>query len=113
MPTRIYTARAIHEIVAASELYKQHAFVCERLARALDDERPIGAVTRAKRALAAPLPTNARMFYRARKRGHLLDCSGQTPPLLWQLVGMRTSTSICDRPPTDRMWLGLWSAKLP
>ena len=89
MPTRIYTARAIHEIVAAGELYEQHAFVCERLARALDDERPIGAVTRALRALAAPVPTHGQVLYRARKRGRLPCCPGQTPPLLWQLVGTR------------------------
>jgi hypothetical protein len=110
MPTRIYTARAIHEIVATSELYKQHAFVCERLARALDDERPIGAATRAMRALAAPLPTNARVFSRARKRGHLPDCPSGTPPLLWQLVGTRQLRRHAHsyrywRPPANRPYV--------
>jgi hypothetical protein len=56
-PIRIFAARSNHEILAAGEPYERHAFVCERLACALDDERPIGAVTRAMRALAAPLPT--------------------------------------------------------
>jgi hypothetical protein len=41
------------------------------------------------RALAAPLPTAPRAFYRARKRGRLPDYHGQTPPLLWQLVGTK------------------------
>jgi TniQ len=88
-PTRIYTARAIHEIIAAGEPYERHTFVCERLARVLDDDRPIGAVTRAMRALAAPLPTNKQVLYRARKRGRLPYCPDQAPPLLWQLIGTR------------------------
>ena len=87
--TRVYTARAIHEIIAAGEPYAQHAFVCERLARVFDDGRLISAVTRAMRALAAPVPTNKQVLYRARKRGRLPDCPGRTPPLLWQLVGTR------------------------
>ena len=88
-PIRICAARAIHEILAAGEPYERHAFVCERLACALGDERPISAVTRALRALAAPLPTDPQVFYRARKRGRLPDDPGQTPPLLWQLVGTK------------------------
>jgi hypothetical protein len=89
MPIRIYTARAIHEIVATDELYERHALVCERLGRAFDDERRIGAVTRAMRALAAPVPTNKQVLYRARNRGRLPCCPGLAPPLLWQLVGTR------------------------
>jgi len=88
-PTRIYAARAIREITATGKLYEQHAYVCERLARAFDDDRPIGAVTRAMRALAAPLPTNKQAFYRARKRGCLPAFPDQVPPLQWQLVGIR------------------------
>ena len=86
-PARIYTARAIHEIVAAGEPYERHNFVCDRLRRALDDERPVGAVTRAMRALAAPIPTHGQVLYRARKRGRLPCYPDRSPPLLWQLVG--------------------------
>jgi hypothetical protein len=39
--------------------------------------------------LAAPLPTDARAFYRQRRRGRLPDYPGQTPPLLWQLAGTK------------------------
>ena len=51
--------------------YERHAFICQRLAGTFDDDRPIGAVTRTMRALAAPLPTNKRSYIRARKRGRL------------------------------------------
>jgi TniQ len=109
-PTRIYTARAIHEIIAAGEPYERHAFVCERLARAFDYGRPISAVTRAMKALAAPLPTNPRVFYRARKHGRLPDCPGRTPPLLWQLVGTKQLRRHAHsyrywRPPTHRPYV--------
>lgn len=85
--TRTFTARAIDAIIAAGELYEQHALVCQRLASAFDTERPIGAITRAMRALAAPLPTNKQALYRARNRGQLPCCPDQAPPLLWQLAG--------------------------
>jgi len=109
-PMRTCTARAIHEIIAAHEPYERHTFVCTRLARAFDDERPIGAVIRAMKALAAPLPTNPRVFYRARKRGHLLDFPDRTPPLLWQLVGTRQLRHHAHsyrywRPPANRPYV--------
>jgi hypothetical protein len=118
-PTRIYTARAIHEIIAASEPYERHAFVCERLARAFDDGRPISAVTRAMKALAAPLPTNPRVFYRARS----MDASPTAPAERRRCCGnlsarnsfatKRTATGTGDRPPTDRTSHGPWWVKSP
>jgi hypothetical protein len=59
------------------------------LARAFDNERPFAAVTRALRALAAPLPTNKQALYHARKRGRLPCYPDPALPLLWQLVGTR------------------------
>jgi hypothetical protein len=87
--TRIRAGRAIREIHASGELYELHAKVCERIASAFEGGRPVGAVTRAMRALAAPVPTDKRVRYLARNRGHLPYCPGNTPPLLWQLVGTR------------------------
>lgn len=107
MPTRTYTARAIREIVAAGGLLERHTFVCERLARALEDEHPIGAATRAMKALAAPVPTNKKALYHARNRGRLPCWSSRTPPLLWQLVGTGQLRRHANsyrywRPPVDR-----------
>jgi hypothetical protein len=86
-PTRIRTGRAIRAIVASGEIYELHAFVCNRLTRAFEDGHPLGAATRAMRALAAPVPVDKKARYIARNRGRLPWCPGRTPPLLWQLVG--------------------------
>lgn len=88
-PARIRNGRALREIVAAGEFYELHASICEKLARAFEDDRPLGAVMRAMKALAAPVPTKKQVRYIARNRRRLPIDAGGTPPLLWQLVGMR------------------------
>ena len=47
----------------------------------------IGRIGRSRSPECAP--TNKQALYRARNRGHLPYCPGQTRPLLWQLVGTR------------------------
>lgn len=70
-------------------------------------ESAVGAVTRAMRALAAPVPTDKRALYKARKRGRLPYCSDRVPPLLWQLAGTRKLRRLMHgyqywRPPDGR-----------
>ena len=75
--------------------------------------RPIGAVTRAMKALAAPVPTNKRARYIARNRGGLPCCPDRAPPLLWQLAGTRKLRRLMHsyqywRPPDARPYAA-WS----
>jgi hypothetical protein len=79
----------MRDIVADGEPYELYAVVRDRLASAFENRRPVGAVTRAMRALAAPVPTNARVRYIARKRGRMPIGPDRTPPLLWHLAGTR------------------------
>jgi hypothetical protein len=119
-PTRFYTARAIQEIIAASELYQRHIFVCDSLARAFDDERPIGAVTRAMRALAAPLPTDNQVLSTAPAivaacpvapaRRHRF-CGSLSEP--GSFAATRRAIGIGDLPLTAHTQHGHWSAKSP
>ena len=85
--SRTRAGRTIREILARGDLCERHTFVSERLARAFDHERPVGAVTHAMRALAAPVPRDKKALYVARNRGRLPDWADRTQPLLWQLVG--------------------------
>jgi hypothetical protein len=73
-PARTRASRAMRDIVADGEPYELYAVVRDRLASAFENRRPVGAVTRAMRALAAPVPTNARVRYIARK--HALNAKG-------------------------------------
>jgi hypothetical protein len=86
-PVRARASRALHNIITDREPYEAYAMVRDRLSHAFETGRPIGAVTRAMRALAAPVPTNNRILYKARKRGRLPYCPERVPPLLWQLTG--------------------------
>jgi hypothetical protein len=88
-PARTRASRAVRDIIADGEPYELYAAVRDRLAYAFENRRPVGAVTRAMRALAAPVPTNNQVRYIARKRGRLPCCPEGTPPLLWQLTGTR------------------------
>ena len=81
--------------------------VRDRLAHAFEIGRPVGAVTRAMRALAAPVPTNKRARYVARNRGRLPSCPDRVPPLLWQLAGTQKLRRLMHgyqywRPPDGR-----------
>jgi hypothetical protein len=103
----------------AGGLYEQHALDCEMLARAFDDARPIGAITRAVRVLAAPLPTNRQTLYRARNRGHLPCCPAQTRRDRFYgnwwgpsaFAAMHIATGIGDRWTTAHTRRGPWSGK--
>lgn len=106
-PARVRASRALHNIIADGEPYEAYTMVRDRLAHALETGRPIGAATRAMRALAAPVPTDNRALYIARKRGRLPACPERTPPLLWQLTGTRRLRRLMDgyqywRPPDGR-----------
>jgi hypothetical protein len=106
-PVRTRASRALRNIIADGEPYEAHTRVRDRLAHAFETGRPIGAVTRAMRALAAPVPTDNRALYIARKRGRLPHCPERTPPLLWQLTGTRKLRRLMDgyqywRPPDGR-----------
>jgi hypothetical protein len=86
---RSRASRALHNIIADGESYELHARVRDRLALAFETGRPIAAVTRAMKALAAPVPLNKQARYIARNRGRLPCDAGRVPPLLWQLAGTR------------------------
>jgi TniQ len=60
-PVRVRASRALHNIIADGEPYEAYAMVRDRLGHAFETGRPIGAVTRAIRALAAPVPTDNRV----------------------------------------------------
>jgi hypothetical protein len=106
-PARTRVSRAIRAIIANGEPYELYATVRDRLAHALDNKRPIGAVTRAMKALGARVPTDKQLRYTARNRGRLPSCSDRTPPLLWQLAGTRHLRRLMQgyrywRPPDTR-----------
>jgi TniQ len=79
-PVRVRASRALHNIIADGEPYRAYALVRDRLGHAFETGRPIGAVIRAMRALAAPVPTDNRALYTARKRGRLPYCPKRAPP---------------------------------
>jgi len=62
-PIRARASQALHNIIADGEPYDIHARVRERLALAFETGRPIGAVTRAMKALAAPVPIDKQARY--------------------------------------------------
>jgi hypothetical protein len=106
-PSRTQASRALRNIVADGEPYELYAVVRDRLACAFESRRPVGAVTRAMRALGAPVPTDARVRYIARNRGRMPLCPDRTPPLLWQLAGTRQLRQLMHgyrywRPPDAR-----------
>jgi hypothetical protein len=88
-PVRARASRALYNIIADGEPYEIHARVRDRLAFAFETGRPVGAVTRAMKALAAPVPIDKRARYIARNRGCLPCGPDRGPPLLWQLAGTR------------------------
>ena len=94
-PVRVRASRALHNIIADGEPYEAYAMVRDRLGHAFETGRPIGAVTRAMRALAAPVPTDNRALHTARKRGRLPYCPKRAPPLLWQLTGTQKLRRLC------------------
>ena len=106
-PVRGRTSRALRDLIAGGEPYELYAAVCDRLAHAFESGRPVGAITRAMRALAAPVPTDNRGRYLARNRGRLPYCPTRAPPLLWQLAGTRNLRRLMHgyrywRPPATR-----------
>jgi hypothetical protein len=106
-PVRVWASRALHNIIADGEPYEAYAMVRDRLGHAFETGRPIGAVTRAMRALAARVPTDNRALYTARKRGRLPYCPERAPPLLWQLTGTQKLRRLMHgyqywRPPDGR-----------
>ena len=106
-PVRTRASRALHNIIADGEPYEIHARVRDRLAFAFDTGRPVGAVTRAMKALAAPVPMDKQARYVARNRGRLPCGPDRVPPLLWQLAGTRKLRRLmhgyqCWRPPDAR-----------
>jgi TniQ len=112
-PVRARVSRALRDIIADGEPYELYATVRGRLAHAFEAGRPIGAVTRAMEALAAPVPTEKRARYIARNRGRLPCCPDRVPPLLWQLAGTRKLRRLMHsyqywRPPDARPYAA-WS----
>jgi hypothetical protein len=106
-PARARASGALHNIIADGEPYEFYASVRDRIAHAFEAGRPVGAVTRAMRALAAPVPTNNRVRYVARNRGRMPSCPHRVPPLLWQLAGTRNLRQLMQgyqywRPPDAR-----------
>jgi hypothetical protein len=106
-PLRAGVSRALRDIIAEGEPYELYATVRDRLAHAFETGRPVGAATRAMRALAAPVPTNKRARYVARNRGRLPCCPDRVPPLLWQLAGTQKLRRLMHgyqywRPPDGR-----------
>ena len=106
-PVRARASRALHNIIADGEPYEIHARVRDRLALAFETGRPVGAVTRAMKALAAPVPTDKQARYIARNRGRLPYCPDRAPPLLWQLAGTQKLRRLMHgyqywRPPDGR-----------
>jgi hypothetical protein len=106
-PARARASRALHNIIADGESYELHARVRDRLALAFETGRPVAAVTRAMKALAAPVPMDKRARYIARNRGRLPCGPDRVPPLLWQLDGTRKLRRLMDgyqswRPPDGR-----------
>ena len=106
-PARPRASRALHNIIDDGDPYEAYAMVRDRLAHAFEIGRPVGAVTRAMRALAAPVPTNKRARYVARNRGRLPCCPDRVPPLLWQLAGTQKLRRLMQgyqywRPPDGR-----------
>lgn len=104
---RARTSRALRSIIADGEPYEFHARVSDRLALALETGRPVGAVTRAMKALAAPVPIDTQARYVARNRGRLPCGPHRAPPLLWQLAGTRKLRRLMHgyqywRPPDGR-----------
>jgi TniQ len=104
---RSRTSRALHNIIADGEPYEFHARVLDRLAVAFETGRPVGAVTRAMKALAAPVPTGKQARYIARNRGRLPYGPDRSPPLLWQLAGTKKLRRLMHgyeywRPPDGR-----------
>ena len=86
-PVRARTSRALHNIIADGDPYDTHVRVHDRLELAFESGQPFGAVTRAMKALAAPVPTEKGARYIARNRGRLPYGPDRAPPLLWQLAG--------------------------
>src|SRR5271165_6442936 len=110
-PVRARASRALHNIIADGEPYEIHARVLDRLGFAFETGRPVGAITRAMKALAAPVPTDKRARYIARNRGRLPCGPDRVPPLLWQLAGTRKLRRLmhgyqCWRPPLRRLAAG-------
>jgi len=106
-PVRARASRALHNIIVDGEPYEIHARVRDRLGFAFETGRPVGAVTRAMKALAAPVPTDKRARYIARNRGRLPCGQDRVPPLLWQLAGTRKLRRLMHgyqywRPPDGR-----------
>lgn len=89
MPARTRTSRAMRDIIADGEPFELYVAVRDRLGSAFENGRPVSAAVRAMKALGAPIPTDKRVRYIARKRGRLPVCPDGTPPLLWQLTGTR------------------------
>jgi hypothetical protein len=106
-PARAWASRALRNIIEDGEPYEFYASVRDRIAHAFESGRPVGAVTRAMSALAAPVPTNNRVRYLARNRGRMPSCPHRVPPLLWQLAGTRNLRQLMHgyqywRPPDTR-----------
>ena len=106
-PVRARASRALHNIIVDGEPYEIHARVLDRLGFAFETGRPVGAITRAMKALAAPVPTDKRARYIARNRGRLPCGPDRVPPLLWQLAGTRKLRRLMHgyqywRPPDGR-----------
>jgi hypothetical protein len=106
-PVRARASRALHNIIVDGEPYEIHTRVLDRLGFAFETGRPVGAVTRAMKALAAPVPTDKRARYIARNRGRLPCGPDRVPPLLWQLAGTRKLRRLMHgyqywRPPDGR-----------
>jgi hypothetical protein len=106
-PVRARASRALRDIIADGGPYELYATVRDRLAHAFETGRPVGAVSRAMRALAAPVPTDKRARYLARDRGRMPYCPNRVPPLLWQLAGTRNLRRLMHgchywRPPDAR-----------
>ena len=106
-PVRARASRALHNIIVDGEPYEIHARVRDSLGFAFETGRPVGAVTRAMKALAAPVPTDKRARYIARNRGRLPCGPDRVPPLLWQLAGTRKLRRLMHgyqywRPPDGR-----------
>lgn len=106
-PVRTRASRALQNIIADGEPYEFHSRALDRLALAIETGRPVGAVTRAMKALAAPVPTDKQARYIARNRGRLPTGSDREPPLLWQLAGTKKLRRLMHgyeywRPPNGR-----------
>jgi hypothetical protein len=110
-------SRALHNIIADGEPYELYATVRDRLAHAFKTRLPVGAVTGAMRALAAPVPTNNWVRYLARNRGRMPSCPHRVPPLLWQLAGTQNLLQLMHgyqywRPPDARPYAA-WQDRSP